>query len=171
MTFDTQKMEAAVALHDPNAHYKPSGVIESPKFTVAGFSGTRDGMTAWQCDNLLTELKILGIEELHHGDCIGADQQAFLIASFLEIKTVAHPPSSPLLRAFTNSNEVLPKKPYLERNRDIVDASECLIVGAKQDYPQERGGTWYTYRYAQNMGKMCSVLLRQEEGQSDGTGE
>ncbi len=46
----------------------------------------------------------------------------------------------------------LPAKEYLERDRDIVDATEALF--ATPDGPERaKSGTWYTVRYAVKTGK------------------
>ena len=49
-------------------------------------------------------------------------------------------------------------KPYLDRNRDIVDACEVLL--ATPDGPERlRSGTWSTVRYARKIGKPVEVRL------------
>jgi hypothetical protein len=87
-----------------------------------GFTGSRHGMTARQHSIMLDILgRICG--ELHHGDCFGADAQAHNIAQDCGWSIVVHPPEATTLRAFvTGVAVVLPPKPYLDRNHDIVDA-------------------------------------------------
>ena len=64
-----------------------------------GITGTREGMDADQIEcvyNLLTEIMVecnnLNIvPEFHHGDCVGVDVQAAIIAKELKYKVIAHP--------------------------------------------------------------------------------
>jgi len=55
-------------------------------------------------------------------------------------------------------DEVWPAKPYLERNHDIVDATDYLIFAPKTRHEQLRSGTWATYRYAKLMRKNILML-------------
>jgi hypothetical protein len=50
-----------------------------------------------------------------------------------------------------------PPKPYLERNRDIVDSTELLIACPK-DMTESSGGTWATVRYARKQKKPIVVV-------------
>lgn len=88
------------------------------------------------------------VKILHHGDCIGVDVQTAKIAEFMGVKTVCHPPSNPAARARHNSTVILPEKEYLDRNRDIVDAVDYMIVVPFEKEEILRSGTWMTYRYA-----------------------
>lgn len=115
-----------------------------------GFTGTRFGMTEPQKAVLTVGLFGMGIvTELHHGDCVGADEDAHKIALDMGILIVVHPPEEPLHRAFCkNAKEVLEQKPYLIRNQDIVDQTDLLIATPFFEYEEVRGGTWFTVRYA-----------------------
>ncbi len=84
----------------------------------------------------------------HHGDCIGADQQAFVIAKSIGYETHSHPPENPKARAFTKSDINYPVLPYMARNDEIVAASDVLIAGPYQDGEIVRSGTWATIRRA-----------------------
>lgn len=88
---------------------------------------------------------------LHHGDCIGVDAQAHCLALALRFRTVIHPPINDKYRAFCpNPDEIRQEKPYLDRNRDIVNESLLLIGLPRQFTEQTRSGTWATLRYASN---------------------
>ena len=63
----------------------------------------------------------------HHGDCKGADAAAAYLARKIGYYVVAHPPDIKTYRAFVNSHEEVPQKPYLERNRHIVEASNLIL--------------------------------------------
>ena len=124
-----------------------------------GFTGTRQGMTREQKRRLVIQLLRFNPSEFHHGLCVGADAQADLIASqALGLKTVGHPPDNPVFRAWNDCDEIRAEKPYLERDRDIVDETDCLIAAPKTDTEEPRSGTWYTIRYATNQGKRVFLI-------------
>lgn len=129
-----------------------------------GFTGTRDGMTerqttalgAWFADHAFGPT---GEHcEFHHGDCIGADDDAADLAEFFACTVISHPPSDSSKRAFAQSNIVLPCKPYIERNHDIVDACDVLIAAPKTLIEQLRSGTWATIRYARKTNTPVVIL-------------
>lgn len=137
---------------------------------TVGFTGTRKGMTPDQRGTLAFHLTLLAVQEVHHGDCIGAD------AEFHDLckdswPVVIHPPADPKLRAFCNTGTLLPEKPYLARDRDIVDACDVLIATPKESSEQKRGGTWYTIRYAQRLGKQVIIIWPNGSEQFDGQRE
>lgn len=122
-----------------------------------GMTGTRNGMTQAQkagFEYLLIQFKAT---HLHQGDCVGADKEAYDIATALKLITICHPPTNPKLRAWTSCNETRPKKGYFARNRAIVNESEGLIATPATDY-ETRGGTWYTIKYAIRTGKPVYVV-------------
>jgi|SRR3970040_153346 len=123
-----------------------------------GFTGTRKGLSSIQLTQLVKLIRELDTTELHHGDCFGADVDAHQVASMLGIKRIIHPPSDPKLRAFCNSGIILPEKPYIERNHDIVDATEVLIAGPEVQVESIRSGTWATVRYARSLSKKIYIL-------------
>lgn len=108
--------------------------------------------------SLLTSLKN-EIILFHHGDCVGADEQAHYIALDLGIEVAIHPPSTVAKRAFCTGwkKRYLPK-PYMERNIDIVNCTELLIGCPKENDEEIRSGTWSTMRYAWRHTKPVRVL-------------
>lgn len=114
-----------------------------------GFTGTQRGMTDTQRTRVAELLK--RASEFHHGDCVGADAQAHELALALKIPIVIHPPENPNKRAWCQGGLVLPPKPYLERNQDIVDQTEILIA-TPFEAETLRSGTWATVRYARRRG-------------------
>lgn len=150
--------------------------IENPKERHVGFTGTRNGMTDQQKATVELILKNLpeGDPVFHHGDCVGADDEFDQIARRVRPDCVihTHPPNKPELRAHCSgrgpTTNHIPKG-YLERDRDIVDASE-LLIGApyQQNEPLGRrvGGTWYTIRYARKNVK--DHLIVKPDGKVDG---
>lgn len=121
-----------------------------------GVTGTRKGATVGQRVQILDHLRYrkeladqLGLRLfLHHGDCVGVDVETAEIADSLEIETICHPPVLDENRAFHQSTEILTPRDYLERDRAIVDACDFLMVVPLENEISTRGGTWYTYRYA-----------------------
>lgn len=125
--------------------------------TVVGFTGTRHGMAAQQ-QEAVRRLVSHTYDEAHHGDCVGSDEMFHDIATDAGIRTVIHPPSLSGLRAWCEGDEVLAAKPYLDRNRDIVDACDLLVATPAEPEEQSRGGTWYTIRYARTLGKPVVIV-------------
>lgn len=124
---------------------------------VVGFTGTRGDITPEQVNWLVGRMMTLGTTELHHGDCEGADAMAHALGRWLGVRIVVHPPEDTRHRAFCpDPDEVLPAKPYLDRNHDIVDVCDVLL--ALPDGPERlRSGTWSTVRYAWRTGKRVEV--------------
>ncbi len=129
------------------------------------FTGTRRGITLEQKTALLLLLLEKQPEEFHHGDCVGADEQAHVIVRGDEMlglqrvcHVVVHPPDNPKLRAFCKGDTVLPGAPYLVRNRDMVNDCELLIACPGESEEVLRSGTWSTVRYARRIGRPIKVI-------------
>jgi hypothetical protein len=127
-----------------------------------GFTGSRDGTTCEQHKALCAKVRELDITEFHHGCCVGADAEAFAaVRTWVKAaRTVAHPPDK---RAMLSGNAVLlsderrEPRPYLDRNRDIVDACDVLLACPKGP-EEQRSGTWATVRYARKKGKQIYIF-------------
>jgi hypothetical protein len=140
------------------------------EYKKVGFTGTQAGTTTDQLvavSVLLLRLrKEKKAEELHHGLCIGSDEQVAPVAAEQGYRTTAHPghhPKSPgshaKRSAYAGDHEVRPAKPFLERNEDLVDETDCLVATPKG--PEERrSGTWATIRYAKRTKKPVFVVER-----------
>lgn len=133
---------------------------------IVGFTGTSKGMTQRQRATLRYLLNELQVTELHHGDCVGADAEAHTDAARMGIELVVHPPTDNKLRAFCDyslPNTLLPAKPYLLRNRDIVAAGVDGLIAAPKDFVAPvslRGqGTWTTIGYARQAGRRIWVVV------------
>lgn len=135
---------------------------ELSTMSVIGFTGTRYGMTIDQRRTVCELLTRDGITEVHHGDCVGADADFHQLANGWRHHIVIHPPTDEKLRAFCDGTDVVHHvaKPYLDRNRDIVDACDQLIATPKEDGEPfgKGGGTWYTIRYAREIGKRVAIV-------------
>ncbi len=123
-----------------------------------GFTGTQRGMTAPQWMTLLGLLD--GVSGwLHHGDCVGADEEAHDLAHQRGLLTDVHPPSNSSKRAWCGGTVIRSPRPYIARNHDIVDATRGLIAAPKIALEELRSGTWATIRYARKIGKPVALLL------------
>lgn len=122
-----------------------------------GFTGTRNGMTKAQSEAFARLIVELNPEEFHHGDCVGADNEAANMvhtAMADKCRIIRHPPNEDRLRAFNPHYFAdCDPKPYLERNWDIVNESDILIACPKEACWQPKGGTWHTVDYAMMPGK------------------
>jgi hypothetical protein len=130
-----------------------------------GITGTRNPITIEQCKAVMDFL-LKNYEEgaqLHHGDCLGADVSVAELAKQIGYAVICHPPIDEHLRAFHKSDTILPAKSYFARNRDIVDATDLLLVVPKDTSPQPRGGTWYTHDYAVKNKKPVRIFYPSEE--------
>ncbi len=97
--------------------------------------------------------------DFHHGDCVGADDEAATIADANGAYVVCHPPIENKLRAFNPcSLNVRPAKTHFARNRDIVNETDLLIATPCEDKQQAFGGTWRTITYAMKVGKPVKVI-------------
>lgn len=130
-----------------------------------GFTGSRVGMTPAQRDSLgdlLLKLTICDeFVQFHHGDSVGADDQAANIVKQMIKKAyiVAHPGLSMINRAYNKaSNGIRAAKSNLERNIDIVNETNLLIAAPKKPREERRSGTWHTVRYALRKGKGVWVI-------------
>ena len=118
-----------------------------------GFTGTQGGMTPHQKSalrNLLYVLVRAGDATLfHHGDCIGADEEADELAKGLGIPRHIHPPLNTSKKAYCTGEYTSEPKDYRSRNLDIVQAADILFAapsGPEANLP--RSGTWMTIRMA-----------------------
>ena len=132
-----------------------------------GITGARSGMNAEQSSSLRYHLSRVdtSITQLHHGDCVGVDEEAAVLASNMGIQTVCHPPVDESLRAHHNSTIILEQKNHFARNRNIVDSVDLLFVVPYQDEWQSRGGTWYTHDYAKKKGVETITIWPSEQVQ------
>lgn len=139
---------------------------------IVGISGTRQGMTEQQIstfDIVLNKLRLKHESvELHHGDCVGCDQQIHkhINENQLVTKIVIHPPLNSSLRAYCEQDcvevELLPEKHYLERNKNIVANSTIMIIVPKEFEETVRSGTWMSYRTAKKLNK--KIILIKPDG-------
>lgn len=123
-----------------------------------GFTGTAMGMTDSQKEILHTLLFQSDKPcEFHHGDCVGADEEAHVIAVANGLTPVIHPPLNPSKRAYCVAEQIRSEREYLDRNKDIVDDTEMLIAAPQGDEVL-RSGTWSTVRYARKRRRKIIII-------------
>jgi hypothetical protein len=123
-----------------------------------GFTGTSKGMTERQRVAVSSLLTVLESNHVHHGDCIGADEEFHEIARGLGMTVELHPPSNPAKRAFCKADTKWPEYEYLTRNKHIVDSSHILIATPQTKTEVQRSGTWSTVRYARKQHKRIFII-------------
>jgi hypothetical protein len=132
-----------------------------------GITGTREGMTLEQKESLFDFFALGTLLKLHHGCCVGVDEEAHWLAYGFDIPCVGHRPANPAFEmpvadGALGFEELREPKSYLARNRDIVEESEYLIVIPKESERKPKNsrgsGTWYTYWYACQLEKPRVVI-------------
>lgn len=125
-----------------------------------GFTGNRNGLNNEQIQNIKQLLdQIVNITDyivLSHGDCVGSDTDFHnLCLSYKDlypekkIEIHIYPPNNKTMRSFNKGDILMPEKPYLERNLDIIKNSNILIACPVDKNVEElRSGTWSTIRQA-----------------------
>jgi hypothetical protein len=121
-----------------------------------GVTGTRRQPTQAQLECFASWLKEQSLSEFHHGGCVGADAAMRCLAS--GSKTVCHPPTDKKYRAYTFNDVYRQAKPYLERNRDIVDETDMLVAMPGGFREELRSGTWATIRYARKLNRTVVII-------------
>lgn len=131
-----------------------------------GFTGTRHGLETMQYESLgllMDEIMAQACRDgdgvgVHHGDCIGADEQFHKLAREIGYAVAIHPSTHPL-RAHCQGDKMHEPKATLARNADIVAASEIMLACPYEFEEQPRGGTWTTIRMARKAGKPLAIVL------------
>lgn len=131
--------------------------------TDLGITGTRNGMTKEQQASfeLLVESLLKTHPTLinfHQGQCIGVDVEA---ANYLHTKNltiISHSPIKVDLIGESHVDISMEPQGYFQRNRNIVDSSQIMIVVPYTNEHQSFGGTWYTHDYAVKRKKIVYVI-------------
>ena len=129
-----------------------------------GFTGTREGMS-WQQQNEIGHLLESHfdwndelVNQVHHGECIGADSDFHELARLGGWDIWGHPSDLATrnadLAGFTFQFE--PSKP-IERNHHIVDQTE-FMVGAPKGLEYVRSGTWSAIRWARKRQRYIFIV-------------
>lgn len=129
-----------------------------------GFTGSREGMTHSQYSTFINVMETLvkaGFRELAHGKCIGSDMGAHAVAANLKMQIVAHPPTDKKLIGEPIGDyeyAEMDPKPYLVRNKNIVDGCYILVATPLDLKETQRSGTWSTVRYARRKKKRILII-------------
>ena len=126
---------------------------------IVGFTGTRNGLSKEQRIALEGKFQSRKIDALHHGCCVGADEEANGIARECGIKTIGHPPLNTRLMSMCRVDELRPPLDYLDRNQEIVKECDILIACPGTMKPIQRSGTWFTIRHAEQVGRPTIVIF------------
>jgi len=128
---------------------------------ILGITGTQKGITKKQLKTFIDLLIELNIDEMHHGDCIGADYDAHMFCRKYKnnTKIIVHPPIDDKKRANCEGDVILDPKKYLQRNHDIVDTCNLLIGFPYTGTEVTRSGTWATIRYARKIRKDYMLIF------------
>jgi hypothetical protein len=131
------------------------------------FTGTREGMSAWQKQQLVKFLEEHRnqVALFAHGACSGADVEAhYMVRDVCGSSTfIAVFPSTAKTRVHVQGADyVADPKPPLERDRDIVDCGCDLLLAAPLQMSEVlRSGTWSTIRYARKKHVPVQVMWRE----------
>lgn len=133
--------------------------------TTVSFTGTRRGMTLAQKRAVGSALAVLQPDVFHHGDCVGADAEAHVLAETCPTvpEILIHPSSVPGTRAFCRGHKVFDEKPPLVRNLDMVKACDVLIA-CPAGQERRRSGTWATVRAARKEEGGPNILVVMPDG-------
>lgn len=124
-----------------------------------GFTGTRNGLTLAQLHALTIILDEAEDRCCRHGGAIGADSQFNELARRSYKYVIIHP--SDVLHQRGDKlfcDECHEPKPPIDRNRDIVDASNYLIACPATMQEEQRSGTWMTVSYTIKLGKPVVIV-------------
>lgn len=131
-----------------------------------GFTGSQQGMTEHQKALLMERLLYPRPSVFVHGGCIGADDEADVMAAGLGIYRVIYPSTHLRKRvpdAVLRSRGpcvIHMARPPLQRNPLIVAACERLLAAPAQAREVLRSGTWTTVREGRRrLGGLCVHVL------------
>lgn len=136
-----------------------------------GFTGTREGLSEYQKDEVVCWLREIQPTEVHHGMCRGGDTDFHLLVLegldahegiVTDCKIIGHPPINKKDYVRVTCDEYREEKDYLVRNKEIVDSVETLIACPLGEETL-RSGTWSTVRYARKQGKEVIIIPRSYE--------
>lgn len=120
---------------------------------------------------LLGELKDNGATQATHGMCIGSDETFHRMAKAMAYFVIGVPGVTVFGKEWKRSTQcgdcdlIMPAKPFLLRNRDIVRESDVMIATPSETVEQRKGsGTWATIRYTREAKKPLVLVW------TDGTG-
>lgn len=131
---------------------------------IVGFTGTHHGMTPGQLARLRDYILQLAPDVFHHGMCIGADAEAHNLVRelFPHCQIIGHAGVNSNgvcpTRAEVHCDLVLEPRPYLIRDKHIVNAVRCMLAAPATRDEMLRSGTWATVRYARKVNRLTYMV-------------
>lgn len=118
-----------------------------------GVTGTREGLSEAQTQWVNDFLDDNTTNVLHHGDCVGVDDQvANLFFEHHSAYIIAHPGKTCRCKAHCKVNDlIMHNSENLTRNRLIVQSVELLLAFPLTETKIRYSGTWYTVEYAKKI--------------------
>jgi hypothetical protein len=137
---------------------------------VVGFSGTgRRPLTTPQRAALGVVLDDLAPTEAHHGGCVHADAEFHVLCMARGLRVVVHRGDTPdRWDDCLGAAEYLDPKPNLDRNVDVVRASDAMVFCPHGRLELQRSGTWYTVRRARLYGVPHVIVYPDGEAVREG---
>lgn len=131
--------------------------------TEIAFTGTRKGMTDKQKVEVIRFFESNSpkkIKFVRHGGCDGSDDDFHEIAQDY-CNIVVHPGNQQQKEKYMNKPNVtvMEVKPFLVRNRDMVDKIEWVLATPRGFEEELRSGTWMTIRYALKQNKIVHIIF------------
>lgn len=137
------------------------------KYRSVGVTSTRKGLNEVQRLWVTFFLKEHQVNVLHHGDCVGGDDELAKMFHQKGTYVIAHPAHTiNKYKAKCQINDlILSPDDTLARNQTIVRHSE-LVLGFPYTIEEEvRSGTWFTIRHAKKL--KVPVLVIKPNGEVD----
>ena len=124
------------------------------------FTGTQQGMSANQLDELRALLRGHKPKIAIHGDCIGGDAQFHDVVreECPDALVWIFPSNIDAKSAHKIGDLIELQSPPLRRNHSMVDECDLLVAGPKTLEEVLRSGTWATIRYARKTHKKVTML-------------
>ena len=144
---------------------KPHTLYEA--IDVVAVTGTRGGCTQEQKNSLKSLLHRVAPSTLVHGDCLGVDQEAGVLAIEEGIRVHLYPSTLSEFRAHSDGVVIEDPSPPLYRNKRMVDSVQLVLAVPSTYKNVTRSGTWYTVRYARKQGVPVILLYPNGEVLSD----
>jgi hypothetical protein len=129
-----------------------------------GFFGTLRGLTQLQKDAFTDLIKEMDIKEFHHGDCVGADEQAHNIIRKIapDCEINIHPPVRDLHRAYCEGDVDFVEMDYIARNEEIIDFTDMVVACTDQRIKGQRkvgpNDPWRALEYAEEVKKHTIII-------------
>lgn len=127
-----------------------------------GFTGTQAGMTGDQAATVIKLLNMHKPREVHHGGCVGADEQFHWLVTWFFPEAIIHiwPADTGPMRAELRADLIHSVTPDpLKRNDLLVEHSDVIIATPRQAVEIRRSGTWSTIRRARNASVKHHVVI------------